>query len=338
MAIQSFAIIGSVVNGKTGRGIARLRVEAWDKDVKYNDLLGNADTDQEGRFVIAFDTSYFREFAPDTEPDLFFRVYQGNKLLKSTEDAVVKNAPTTYQVTIRVDMPAERPAARDRVSAVQVLKAADFFQQSDFKGVYQEFRSKAGTSLGFVADVVMNTVRNLDIQPVTLQGNREAEVVGQDVESAQKNLAANNIAVKEVKPYNPKLDSASLADFTALPLRLRAGQQVVLHEENGKVRYYSLVKEKQGSRNETAPAAAAQQDKLLRMEAELARASQQAAQKEEQLHALQQEMAALRRDQEEIKRLLQSETLSDLQQIIQKLEQLKEKEGGSDASGKEPGE
>ncbi len=317
MSPQAYEINGQVIHAHSGRGIAHLRVEAWDKDARYNDLLGNASTDGEGRFNIFFDSTYFREFSPDTAPELFFKVFMGGKLLKSTENELVKNAAAMLQVVIKIDMPAERAAGKDRISAVQVLKAADFFQQSDFKGVYREFRSKAGTSLGLVADIVMKTVTNLDIKPVQVRGNKVDDVVGQDVANARQKLHASNIQVAEVRPYNPKLNTAALQDITALSLSgLKEGQQVNLYEENGTVKYYAVVKEKQAVRS--TEEATANNEQFSKMQTDLTAAIQSTAQKEEQLQKLALEMEALRKEHAEIKSLLQSDALVQLLQTMQK--------------------
>jgi hypothetical protein len=39
-----YRITGNVLNAKTRDGLAGLRVEAWDKDLIFNDLVGHAMT------------------------------------------------------------------------------------------------------------------------------------------------------------------------------------------------------------------------------------------------------------------------------------------------------
>lgn len=100
-----FRIAGRVIDRKTRSGIAGLRVEAWDKDLIVDDLVGNAVADQDGAFAIEFKESYFRELFADRQPDLFFRVYQEDRLVASTEDSVlwnIKTGPT--EVVIEVDL------------------------------------------------------------------------------------------------------------------------------------------------------------------------------------------------------------------------------------------
>jgi receptor-binding and translocation channel-forming TcA subunit of Tc toxin/ABC toxin-like protein/neuraminidase-like protein/putative peptidoglycan binding protein/virulence plasmid A protein len=103
-AKKRFSIIGRVVNRNLRGGIKGLRVEAWDKDLVAHDLVGGAVTDEEGAFRIKFDRSYFGELFFDRRPDLFFRVFRGEELIASTEDAVLRNVePGETTVVIKVD-------------------------------------------------------------------------------------------------------------------------------------------------------------------------------------------------------------------------------------------
>jgi hypothetical protein len=107
---RKYRIVGAVVN-RQRQALTGLRVEAWDKDPLFDDLLGTAITDTEGRFQIDFDETYFQELFLDRDPDLFFRVFSGEALIKSTEDSVMWNMQTTYlEITLEVDLPAVSPA------------------------------------------------------------------------------------------------------------------------------------------------------------------------------------------------------------------------------------
>ncbi len=89
--MTTFHIFGRAIDRQNRFGIAGLRVEAWDKDLICNDLVGSSITDEQGTFRMEFDESYFRELFHDRRPDLFFKVFRENDLIKSTEDSVLWN-------------------------------------------------------------------------------------------------------------------------------------------------------------------------------------------------------------------------------------------------------
>jgi hypothetical protein len=91
VASQLFRISGRIINQQTRQGVMGVRVEAWDKDLIFNNLVGSAMTDTEGTFRIEFSASYFQECFLDRQPDLFFKIFRGDALIHSTEDAVLWN-------------------------------------------------------------------------------------------------------------------------------------------------------------------------------------------------------------------------------------------------------
>lgn len=53
MKNKEFHITGRIID-RTGQGVEGLRLEAWDKDLFFDDLVGSAETDAEGFFEIRF--------------------------------------------------------------------------------------------------------------------------------------------------------------------------------------------------------------------------------------------------------------------------------------------
>lgn len=318
MANDLYEITGRVIDGTTKEGVVDLRVEAWDKDVKYNDLLGSAITNADGGFGISFDTSYFREYSPDVRPDIFFKVFAGKKMVKSTEDAPIKNAKMQETVTIVINMPEfARPVGKDRISTEQVFKAAAFFQDSDFMGVYSNFRKQAGTSIGFISDMVMNTITKFDFEPVKVTGVRSDEIVNNDVADVTGNLQNRNIAVAEIRDYNPGMNAESFNTIKTLPKNLKAGQRVNLYQENGKVRYYSIVQDSNVLNTDSVKVVDDQKKQLDDIQKELSLSRKTIAEKDEQLLQLNNELKTIRENQEKINSMLNSDSFTNLMKNVQ---------------------
>src|SRR6185369_12050787 len=108
---KTFRVSGRVIDLASRRGVAGLRVEAWDKDLIIDELVGSAVTDEQGTFHIKFDESYFKELFLDRRPDLYFKVFSAGALIKNTEDSVLWNVETEEtEVTIEVDAPVAEKA------------------------------------------------------------------------------------------------------------------------------------------------------------------------------------------------------------------------------------
>ena len=104
--MSKFYISGRVVNSQTQQGVSGLYIEAWDKDLIFDDLVGSAITDAQGRFRIEFSEEHFRECFLDRNPDLFFKVFSSEKkLLTSTEDNILWSVDTKdIEIEIMVDL------------------------------------------------------------------------------------------------------------------------------------------------------------------------------------------------------------------------------------------
>ncbi|MDJ0619647.1 MAG: S8 family peptidase [Calothrix sp. MO_192.B10] len=118
-----YRISGQVIDRETGFGIPGLRIEAWDKDLICDDLVGSTITDGLGNFKMTFDTSYLQELFSDRRPALFFKVFQDGELIKSTEDAIIWNASVeTAPIRIEIDRPGVSVGYRPRI----VVKFKDY--------------------------------------------------------------------------------------------------------------------------------------------------------------------------------------------------------------------
>ncbi len=82
-------VIGTVVEAESGRPLEGLRVRAFDKDLIFDEKLGDTLTDADGKFKILYTEAQFRDFN-ETLPDLYIRIYDGSgkKLLFTWEKTV----------------------------------------------------------------------------------------------------------------------------------------------------------------------------------------------------------------------------------------------------------
>ena len=93
MGEKEYRIRGVVTEEETGRAIPNLIVRAFDKDIAFDDKLGSAMTDPEGRFEILFDEAAFKDMF-ESKPDLYLQVFDfsGQRLLLDTSGSVRWNA------------------------------------------------------------------------------------------------------------------------------------------------------------------------------------------------------------------------------------------------------
>ncbi len=238
---SEYRITGQVVNKRTGRGVRGVRVEAWDRDTKYHDLLGVETTDAAGRFDLRFDSAYFGDHAPDRLPDVFFKVFRGRKLLHSTEETTVRNLrDPTSDVTIELDLPERGRPRPDRVRPERLMSAAAFVRKSDFRAIQREGRARGRAVAGLMADAVRAAFAG-GLSPIGRPAVATSDVVGANLAEAERRLASRQVTVRRVKPYDPGVGAAARGALAALPRRLSPGDRVDLYEENGKVRYYTVV-------------------------------------------------------------------------------------------------
>lgn len=96
-------VIGTVVEAESGKPLQGLRVRAYDKDLVFDDKLGDTLTDATGKFEISYSEVHFRDLE-ETEPDVYIRIYDsaGKKLLYTTEKAVRKSAQVTERFDVKI--------------------------------------------------------------------------------------------------------------------------------------------------------------------------------------------------------------------------------------------
>lgn len=96
-------VVGTVVEEESGKPLAGLRVRAYDKDLVFDDDLGETITDADGQFEIDYMEVQYRDLN-ETQPDLYLRVYDadGKKELYSSRKAVRRSAQVIEDFEIRI--------------------------------------------------------------------------------------------------------------------------------------------------------------------------------------------------------------------------------------------
>jgi hypothetical protein len=108
MAKRSIKILGKL-SDTNKQPIAKLRVEAWDKDLLIDDFVGEAISNEQGAFTISFTQSRYKELFLDRDPDIYFKIYDGDALVHSTENSVLWNIKTeTVVAAIVIDREKEK--------------------------------------------------------------------------------------------------------------------------------------------------------------------------------------------------------------------------------------
>ncbi len=127
---KTFHIQGQVRDENTGVGIGGLHVEGCDKDLLVDDSVAEATTEANGVFHLKFEAKRFRELFLDREPDLFFKIYQDGKLVKSTRDSVIWNVKSgdskiVIEVNVSIPKPEGGSEQKDPLVVRGVVKATD---------------------------------------------------------------------------------------------------------------------------------------------------------------------------------------------------------------------
>ncbi len=118
-------IHGHVVARRSGQALARMRVEAWDSELTDYQPLSATVTDAEGKFELSLDGAFMRETPDERDPEIFFRVFDGDRLIGTTEGRVSWGREDAGRdVAIEVSAPGiDGPAPRLEIGSFDELMA-----------------------------------------------------------------------------------------------------------------------------------------------------------------------------------------------------------------------
>ena len=100
--MPTYTISGRLLNNHK-QPLSGFKITAWDKDKKISDYLGTAYTGLDGAFSIAYDENRFYDDKQDNLPDIFFLVYQGDRVIHTTESHPLKNVRKSDNLEIIID-------------------------------------------------------------------------------------------------------------------------------------------------------------------------------------------------------------------------------------------
>jgi hypothetical protein len=316
--ISNITVTGQVVDSVEKTGMAGLLVTAMENaangatiiagDVLDQGILGTSKTDENGRFNMSLTDP---NLARGLTPDLFFNVYDvdGKTLLTSTADYVVWNSSTQEDVTIKIRREAVQPIGKDRVTTSQMRTAATFLTQSDFSGVLTHVKSQAGTSFGVFGDSIMNSISKIKLTPLKVSVPTDT-IVNTNVNAAGQTLTDQNISY-QVADYKPGLNKDLLQSVSGFNPVVRPGESVKLYQENGVVKYYSIVTNTDATSAASAapatpPAATATTDHsadIAKLKEQLTTTQNDAAAKDKHIADLTAQLEAVRKEQASIKEM-----------------------------------
>jgi hypothetical protein len=107
---STFRVFGTIEEEETGRPLVDLIVRVFDRDLVFDDKVGFATTDDDGRFEIRFHREDFRDFK-ESRPDLYLRIFDrsGSWEIHHTADSIRWNASPSEGYRIRIPARALRP-------------------------------------------------------------------------------------------------------------------------------------------------------------------------------------------------------------------------------------
>ena len=104
---NEFIITGTVREKESGEGLEGLIVRSYDKDLLYDDLMGESITDCDGSFRIVSQFKDFRDFF-DNKPDIYFKIFMQPSHpaapveIYNTLNAIVWNAANLQYIIVEI--------------------------------------------------------------------------------------------------------------------------------------------------------------------------------------------------------------------------------------------
>jgi hypothetical protein len=98
-------VSGRVTDRETGKGVANVEVEVMDRDLMFDDRLGNTTTSSDGTYCVEVDSEAGRDLI-ESKPDVYILVRPLGKgrdrILGSTRKQALRNVESDVQVDLEI--------------------------------------------------------------------------------------------------------------------------------------------------------------------------------------------------------------------------------------------
>jgi hypothetical protein len=176
----------------------------------------------------------------------------------------------------------------DRLTSSQIISANSFVQQINLASLAGAQLTKLSTTRTLATDSISAAVFNF--KPAAAALVNQGDVVGQQAQVASQRLAAAKIVVDSVQPYDATAAATNVTASLGAPTSLPPGSHVVLYEQNGVVRYYTLTPQPTPAVQDLTTQVQAQQVTLSSLE----QSHQLVAEQQKAIAAHEQEIASLK--------------------------------------------
>ncbi len=163
-----FIITGQIRELESGIGVPDLRIEGWDRDLFFDDKIGECLTDTEGRFQIVYTEEDFRDLF-ERGPDIYLKVFAPNDTeLHSTERNV--RCESGREEHFDIDIPTEvlgefSPKEKDVATKNETIEPKIHRRILRFlnaAGRPEDLMHRPRREIPFIDDQVMHGVRPYD--------------------------------------------------------------------------------------------------------------------------------------------------------------------------------
>lgn len=216
MKKRTYRVQATLVHARTRQPLPGLRAELLDRDLICDDLVAGAVSDEHGRVSMTFDSTYFRELFFDRRPDLFFRIFDGERLVHDTRDSVLWNVsdPRT-ELVIEIDLPLHGVSEKPQLGREELLDLLEHAARTPAEvqernpRLYRLLQGRAlsalrqtlDTHFSGASDELREHVRGLDLTPLLQPEQRIRDYLRASVNGAELSELATREGLIRIEEF-----------------------------------------------------------------------------------------------------------------------------------------